>query len=102
MSLLLITAVARLPGQVVGKDSIILRQFEILDELPHFLPLEVHGCAGPQRLVDVQPERLAAAQEVEQVLGFKRFMFNEHAYRVEVHGFDVPRSEEHTSELQSL
>src|ERR1035441_5339587 len=89
MSLLLITAVAWFPGQVVGEYRIVLRQFEILNEFPHLLPSEVHWCAGPQRLVDMQAERLAAAQEVEQVLGFKRIMFDEYTHRVEVHGFDA-------------
>ena len=89
--LLRVTAVARLPRQVVGEYCIVLRQPVELDQFLHLPPLEVHGCAGPQRLVDVQPERLAASQEVEQVLRPERFMVNEHVHRVQVHGFDAPQ-----------
>ena len=72
--LLRITAVARLPRQVIGEYRIVLRQAVELDQLLHLPPLEVHGCAGPQRLVHVQPERLAAPQEVEQMLRPERCM----------------------------
>ena len=49
------------------------------------------GVPGRSDWLTCKPERLAAAQEIEQVLRPERFVVDEHTHRVEVHGLDAPQ-----------
>ena len=71
------------PRQIVGHDRFVFGQAVVFDQLPHFLPAELHRRARSQRLIDAQSQLPTAQQEIQQVLCRERLVVDEHADGIE-------------------